>query len=148
MIQVIKGDLIKLAKEGKFDVIAHGCNCFCIMGAGIAVQIKKEFPEAYKEDLATLKGDVYKLGEFSKYRYKNLRLTVFNLYTQYLPGSNFEYAAFCLAIRNMKEVIKEDSIIGLPLIGCGIGGGSRQIVMEIIKKELGDFQVYLVEYEK
>ena len=27
--QEIEGDLIKLAQEGKFDVIAHGCNCFC-----------------------------------------------------------------------------------------------------------------------
>jgi O-acetyl-ADP-ribose deacetylase (regulator of RNase III) len=28
MIRYIDGDLVKMAKEGKFDVIAHGCNCF------------------------------------------------------------------------------------------------------------------------
>lgn len=39
----IKGDLIELAKQGKFDVIAHGCNCFCTMGAGIAVPMKVAF---------------------------------------------------------------------------------------------------------
>ena len=37
MIKYIKGDLIKLAQKGKFDIIAHGCNCFCTMGAGIAI---------------------------------------------------------------------------------------------------------------
>lgn len=31
-----KGNLITLALEGKFDVIAHGVNCFCIQKAGIA----------------------------------------------------------------------------------------------------------------
>lgn len=43
MYNEIKGDLIALAKEGKFDVIAHGCNSFCTMGAGIAPLMAKAF---------------------------------------------------------------------------------------------------------
>lgn len=43
MINYIDGDLIKLALSGKFDVIAHGCNCFCTMGAGIAPQMAAAF---------------------------------------------------------------------------------------------------------
>lgn len=39
----IWGDFIQLALQGKFDVIGHGCNCFCTMGAGIALQMAKEF---------------------------------------------------------------------------------------------------------
>lgn len=39
----IDGNLITLALEGKFDIITHGCNCFCTMGAGIAPQIAKAF---------------------------------------------------------------------------------------------------------
>ena len=30
--QEIEGDFIQLALQGKFDVIAHGCNCQCTMG--------------------------------------------------------------------------------------------------------------------
>ena len=56
-MKLIKGDLIQLAKNGEFDVIIHGCNCFCTMGAGIAKTIKDIFPEAYKADLNTKKGD-------------------------------------------------------------------------------------------
>jgi len=41
--QEIEGDLIKLAKQGKFDVITHGCNCLSNMGAGIAPQMAKAF---------------------------------------------------------------------------------------------------------
>ena len=43
MYQEIEGDLIKLAKQGTFDVITHGCNCFCTMGAGIAPQMADAF---------------------------------------------------------------------------------------------------------
>jgi O-acetyl-ADP-ribose deacetylase (regulator of RNase III) len=39
----VNGDLIELAKRGKFDVIGHGCNCFCTMGAGIAPQMAEAF---------------------------------------------------------------------------------------------------------
>ena len=56
-MKYIKGDLIKLALIGNFEVIAHGCNCMCTMGAGIAKTIKSEFPEAYQADCATEKGD-------------------------------------------------------------------------------------------
>lgn len=43
MYQEIEGDLITLAKQGKFDVITHGCNCLSNMGAGIAPQMAKAF---------------------------------------------------------------------------------------------------------
>ena len=39
----IEGNLITLAMNGEFDVISHGCNCFCQMGAGIAPQMAKTF---------------------------------------------------------------------------------------------------------
>lgn len=40
---VVEGDLIKLALQGKFDVVAHGCNCFCRMKSGIAPQMVRAF---------------------------------------------------------------------------------------------------------
>src|SRR5262245_29107160 len=47
-MKVVRGDLVKLALDGRFEVIIHGCNCQCEMGAGIAKVIKQTFPEAYK----------------------------------------------------------------------------------------------------
>ena len=29
---VVHGDLFKLAEQGEFDIIVHGCNCFNTMG--------------------------------------------------------------------------------------------------------------------
>ncbi len=61
----IEGDLIRLANLGHFDVIIHGCNCFCTMGAGIAKAIREQYPAAYEADLATEKGNRGKLGSYS-----------------------------------------------------------------------------------
>ena len=49
-MKTLQGDLIALAQAGAFDVIAHGCNCFCTMGRGIVGSIKVHFPEAWSAD--------------------------------------------------------------------------------------------------
>ena len=41
-MEVIKGDLVALAKEGCFDMIVHGANCWNSMSGGIAATIAKE----------------------------------------------------------------------------------------------------------
>lgn len=64
-MKVVHGDLLKMAAEGDFDVIVHGCNCFCQMGAGIARPIRQKFPQAYIEDRKTVRGDVSKLGTYT-----------------------------------------------------------------------------------
>ena len=44
-MKTVTGDLIALAQQGTFDVIAHGCNCMCQMGAGIAAaNVKRKIP--------------------------------------------------------------------------------------------------------
>ena len=59
----VNGDLIKLALKGNFDVIAHGCNCFCTMGAGIAPQMAAAFG-ADKFPMEQEKpGNINKLGQ-------------------------------------------------------------------------------------
>ena len=98
-MKVIKGDLIKLALQGEFDVIVHGCNCFCTMGAGIAKSIKQTFPMAYEADLKTIKGDPGKLGRYSVASTLVdgiLPLHIVNAYTPYYHGRGgmkVDYAA-------------------------------------------------------
>ena len=64
-MKVVQGDLLELAMDGEFDVIVHGCNCFCQMGAGIARTIRHNVPQAYIQDIQTIKGDRSKLGTYT-----------------------------------------------------------------------------------
>ncbi len=144
----IDGDLIKLAQKGQFDVIAHGCNCFSTMASGIAPQMAKAFGcDKFKME----KNDIPPIDKLGNIDYMSIgNLIVVNCYTQFTFNSKskpLDYEALTLCLRKMNYRFGELSI-GLPKIGCGLAGGDWTIVKEIIKKELKDCLVTIVNYKK
>ena len=149
-MKTVKGDLIQLALEGKFDVIVHGCNCFCAMGAGIAKTIKSEFPEAFQADVATDKGDKSKLGCFSSAMVVRggHAITVINAYTQFHysgKGVLADYSAIRAVFRALKTQYPGQRF-GFPLIGAGLAGGEWETISGIISGELHGEDFTLVEF--
>lgn len=160
----VKGNLITLALKGEFHAIAHGCNCFCTMGAGIAVEMAHHFdcnnPEIYNLESPELSGNINKLGmiQANAFRVKNIHfegvVAIINAYTQYGFGKNhsdstkapLDYEALTLCLRKINHDFR-DLEIGLPQIGCGLAGGDWKKVKKIIKKELKDCYVTVVIYE-
>ena len=170
----IKGNLIDLTKEGRFDVITHGCNCFCTMGVGIAVPMKQNFGcDKFPLENPKFRGDINKLGcidyqsiyiptETKSGKSKNLLiefnsfdLIVVNSYTQYKYGRNHEdgdknpvdYYAIAMCMKKINHTFKGKHI-GIPLIGCGLAGGDWGMVKGIIEKELKDMIVTVVYYKE
>ena len=149
-MKIVNGDLIKLAMEGAFDVIVHGCNCFCTMGAGIARSIRTQFPEAFQADLDTEEGDRAKLGDFSQATVvqNGHAITVINAYTQFHysgRGVLADYDAIRSVFRKLK-VRFSGKRFGFPLIGAGLAGGDWQVISEIIEQELQGEDFTLVKY--
>lgn len=109
-MKIVNGDLIKLAKSGKFDTIFHDCNCFHMMEGIISRQISHEFPEAYEADLATAYGAIDKLGTMSSARTSNGTLIV-NCYTQWKCGTNQQHfvveTAFLLILEKFAMLLHE-----------------------------------------
>lgn len=162
----INGDLIKLALQGEFDVIAHGCNCQCVMGAGIAPQMAKAFGvDEYPMESPDYKGSINKLGtiEFEKQwfplptttgvNFGGFSLFVVNAYTQFNYGRNHadgdkkpvDYDAITMVMKKMNHIFKGKHI-GLPKIGAGLAGGDWRIISGIIERELKDCDVTIVNY--
>lgn len=146
----IKGDLIKFAKEGHFDVIGHGCNCFCTMEAGLALQMVKAFGTD-QGDLEQLifKGEKSKLGNIEILKRRNNndeRLFIVNMYTQYKPGKDLSYKALLNTLQELNRVFANQHI-GLPQIGCGIAGGDWEVVSKLIRNNLKDCKVTIVIYD-
>ena len=149
-MKIVHGDLIKLALEGKFDVIVHGCNCQCVMNSGIAKAIRTAFPEAYDADRDTSKGDRDKLGGVSIANVDRggTEIVVINGYTQFHwrgSGVRADYDA----IRSVMSEVKagfSGKRIGYPRIGAGLAKGDWSKISRIIADELDGEDHTLVEF--
>jgi len=140
----VTGDLIKLAQQGEFDVIVHGCNCFNTMGSGVARAIRCNFSHAAEADRITKRGDKEKLGTITfstEYDYSvtpSTSLTIVNAYTQYNYGRtkrHVDYDAVRSCFRQVKLTFS-GLRIGFPAIGAGLGGGDWSVIKKIICEEL------------
>jgi len=139
-MKIVYGDLINLAKQGRFDVIVHGCNCFCTMGAGIAKTIKREFPEVYDVDRETGYGVKTKLGGVSyiQINHNRNKIIIVNGYIQYYYNGSpplVQYDALRSVFKKVKRLFS-GLIIGYPKIGAGLAGGDWNIISKIIDEEL------------
>ena len=149
-MKIIEGDLIQLALDGEFDLIIHGCNCFCSMGAGIAKSIREIFPEAHEIDLQTEKGSRDKLGtiSFATAVRGSHEITIVNGYTQYSSGGSGVLVDYPAVLSVMKKVKSGFSgrRIGYPMIGAGLARGNWDIISEIIKEQLQGEDHTLVKF--
>tara|TARA_R110002033_G_scaffold10739_1_gene34666 strand:+ start:104 stop:604 length:501 start_codon:yes stop_codon:yes gene_type:complete len=147
IIKEMGGNILDEFQKGTIDVLIHGCNCFHTMGDGIARQIKDRYPQAFEVDVdESVHGSIYKLGNYTTAKIGDQEIV--NAYTQYEPGSNFEYSALIKALVSLDtKYMIEGKIIGLPLIGCGIGGGNWEYVKKIINACMPDLKVIIVHYD-
>lgn len=159
-MKYIHGNLLDLAESGKFSVIVHGANCFNVMGAGIAKQIKDRYPKAYLIDQCTEAGDMSKLGKFTQayidiHGKSYVSFTIINAYTQFgmLPRSkiNADYDAITNVFKQIKLLYdmnpQAPCRIGIPKIGAGLAGGDWDIIEKIID-EIGFSDITCVIYDE
>jgi O-acetyl-ADP-ribose deacetylase (regulator of RNase III) len=161
-MKYITGDIFKLAEQGKFDYVIHGCNCQNAMGSGVARTVRDSYPKAYAADMATKKGDLSKLGHFthayvpaklemllddsgSGYRTSKHSFTIINAYTQAIYWENYKDGilqpnvlldAVHSAFTGIKLMYDNNpggvARFAIPKIGAVRGGGVWEEIEEII----------------
>lgn len=102
MLIIQSGDLL----ESDCQIIAHQCNCFATMGAGIAKQIKQRYPEVHQADQAGIIpiGSKKRLGTVTSAIVDNGKRVVFNLYGQYHYQSNKPQTDYKALERSLQEM--------------------------------------------
>lgn len=149
-MNLIRGDLLQLAADGRFDVIVHGCNCQCRMGRGIALSIRERFPAAWQADQRTVPGDRGKLGGYSQAQVEENghRFVVVNAYTQFHWQGEGVLADYAAIGRAMRAIAGEfhGRRIGYPLIGAGLAKGDWSVIAPIIDAALAGEDHTLVEF--
>ena len=154
MIKYIDGDLL----ETDVDVIVHQTNCLGVMGAGIALQIKKKYPEVfdgYKYHCSTTKSSDL-LGECLIIPTDDGRY-VANVCGEekYYPKGvrHTDYEALEHGLKFLKIWMRTNGIktCGCPyLMGCGLAGGDWNVVVKILERIFNDdeMELTIVKYNK
>lgn len=129
---LIKTGDVTLAK----GIIAHGCNCQGVMGSGVAKAIRQQFPKAYDE-YATLCAtkEPKKLLGYTQYVTISNSLIIANCFTQLNYGrTGRKYVSYDALDMCMKTLSEESLHVNFPLIGGGLGGGDKEVIIAIMEK--------------
>lgn len=124
----------------KVDIIIQSNNCFITQGTGIALAIRNKYPEVYKADQATVRGDRDKLGTILpvKLEANSQPYYCFLNYNQYNYGRNkrmVNYEAFynCLELSRDKCIKLGYKSIGLPyFMSCKNASGDWNVISAMI----------------
>lgn len=114
--------------------VLHGCNCQGVMGSGVALSIKRKWPEAFtayrsKVDNTALPHNLLGQTALAKVQDEPL-IVVVNLFTQFDYGrDNRRYAEITAVRESLKETAMLYRRLGdstFPVysvkVGCGLGG--------------------------
>ncbi|CAG1014484.1 hypothetical protein ANAEL_04991 [Anaerolineales bacterium] len=148
MIVVRQGDLLRADAEA----IVNTVNCVGVMGRGLALQFRKQFPENYEEyrkvcSKGGLRPGMMLIHDLN--RLMNPRYIVnFPTKRHWREPSRIEDIES--GLRSLTAEVKKHGIrsIAIPPLGCGLGGLDWKIVRTMIENaflELPEVEVYLFE---
>lgn len=143
MVEYANGDIT----EVKHGIICHQVNCALVMGAGLAKQLRRKWPQVY---------NIYKnipvpleqrLGHCQMIKI-NTGLYVANLFGQFGYNSHImctSYEALGQAIQGLNEWHK-GCYATLPIyipykMGCGLAGGNWDTVQSILFNNLQNYTI-------
>lgn len=144
MIVIRFGDIFKYEHQS----LAHGVNALGKMGAGIAVEFRKRYPNMYRRYREKCKKHELKPGDLLFYRFHSLP-DVFNLVTQKnLKAAREEYLE--QAVQKLYMKAKKESItdIAMPEIGCGLGGLSPDFLRKTLNKYFNPSNINITVYQQ
>lgn len=153
IVKYITGNIVKLFLSG-YNV-AHGCNCFHQMGAGVAGQLAKAYPPILAIDKEnSFLGDTEKLGTYTRatrlHGPDDNEVYCFNLYTQFDPGPNLDYGALVncmIELNSWANRMIVPPTVYMPRIGCGIAGGDWEKVSVLIDMFTPNLNIIIVDWD-
>lgn len=155
--QVIHKDIFTT----RLNAIAHGVNCQGVMGAGIALEVKRRYPdlfEKYKKTCFEFKDEnstptEFPFGTMYPYRVPNTNLHILNCFTQRDTAKRhgevaISYQAIFTSFSVAGAYCKENGIeeLAIPQVGAGLGGGNWKIIYQLIANALALYGVTPIVY--
>lgn len=147
MIKFLKGDLLKSDAQA----LVNAVNTVGVMGKGIALQFKNQYPENYKVYKAACDKGELKVGKILIVKDGDLfnQKFIVNFPTKQHWRSPSEISYIQDGLIALKKAIKEYDIqsIAIPPLGCGLGGLDWNVVKPMIIEALQDLDINIDIYE-
>ena len=139
-LHLIEGDLF----EVDLPALGHGCNCRGAMGAGIALEFKRRYPDMYRAYRERCLAGEFNLGDV--FVWVAADRVIYNLATQPLPRPSATLEAIERSVQAALDDAEHRAIrrIGVPRIGAGLGGLSWHEVESTLASVAEDHSVELV----
>lgn len=140
----IIGDILTPVRNDKSVIVCHQVNCMGVMGAGLAKQVRDKFPEVFRAYMS-------KCAACNEYPHGNLGHVQFcsvineagyiiaNIFGQLSYGAgrvNTDYDAVRMGLNRVSTAFPYSTIRIPYMMGCGLGGGDWNIVLDIIEGTL------------
>lgn len=146
MIRFTEGDIF----DANHQIIVNPINCIGVMGKGLALEFKKRYPDnfaAYKE---VCKENKLNAGDILPFILQDGRIII-NFATKFHYAHNSKILFINRGLQQMTSYIINNiesnkliirGSIGIPALGCGLGG----LNWELVRKSMVTYLSYLPDY--
>jgi len=148
MIQYVTGNLL----ESKAQALVNTVNTVGVMGKGVALQFKNNYPNNFKNYVIICKKNLLQIGSLLVFEEENLitgkKIIInFPTKTDWRKPSEYEYIEKGLI--ELKKIVSEKGLksIAIPPLGVGNGGLNWNRVKEMIENYLTDLNCHIFVFE-
>lgn len=151
-MQTVYADLLSAFHRG-VDLIGHQVNCHGVMGAGLAKQIRQQYPSVYRSYSAMCQRRVLASALLGSVQIvKVADGYVANLFAQVSFGRDRRHTDYDALREALTRLRNEQSLfpegIALPYgIGCGLAGGDWDTVKDILHDVFDECSVPVYLYK-
>lgn len=142
MIKFVKGNIF----DSDAEALVNAVNTVGVMGAGIALEFKKRFPQNFDTYKGVCNKNALSIGDILIFKEGK---TIINFPTKAHWRDNSEYSYIQSGLKTLKTKLIELEIgsVAIPALGCGLGGLDWAIVKKMIVDELSDCDICIHVYE-
>ncbi|MCR8556476.1 macro domain-containing protein [Mucilaginibacter sp. BJC16-A38] len=148
MIKILYGDIF----QSNAYALVNTVNTVGVMGKGIALQFKNEFPYNYQRYREACLNHELQVGKLLSVKDRSLHLSerlIINFQTKTHWRLPSEYTYIEQGLQDLVRLMNETDIghIALPALGCGNNGLDWYIVKQLINQYLAHIEAKIEAYQ-